>query len=223
VNEALVKKLRLTPEMKALVLKAPSDHYLAELGLSAEDTIVDPEAQYGFVLLFALNLAELAEHAPEAIRAVKPDGLLWIAYPKGSSKIKTDINRDTGWKLMLTFHLEGVSLIAMDDTWSSMRYRPAGAGKSGTSRRTSSAALAAGAGQRTTASQGEELPVPEDLAAALQASDAAEQFFKGGLTAAKRRDFVKWITDAKREETRANRVAATVDKLARGLKSPFDK
>ncbi|OBZ12475.1 YdeI/OmpD-associated family protein [Bacillus sp. FJAT-26390] len=223
MNEALAKKLRLSPEMKALVLKAPSDHYLAELGLTTEDTVLEPEAQYDFVLLFVVSLAELAEHAPEAIRAVKPGGLLWITYPKGSSKIKTDINRDTGWKLMLTFHVEGVAMIAMDDTWSSMRYRPAGAGKGGTSRRPSSAALAAGAGQRTTASQGEELPMPEDLSAALQASDAAEQFFNGGLTAAKRRDFIKWITDAKREETRANRVAATVDKLARGLKSPFDK
>jgi uncharacterized protein YdeI (YjbR/CyaY-like superfamily) len=46
---------------------------------------------------------------------------------------------------------------------------------------------------------------------------------QSSLTAAKRRDFVKWITDAKREDTRMNRVAATIDKLERGLKSPFDK
>jgi hypothetical protein len=223
VNEALAKKLRLTPEMKALVLKAPSEHYLTELGLDADATVAESETQYDFVLLFVLSLAELAEHAPEAIRAVKPDGLLWITYPKGSSKIKTDMNRDTGWKLMLTLNVEGVAMISMDDTWSSMRYRPAGAAKSGTSRRTSSAALAAAAGQRTTAYQGGELSVPEDLAAALEAAKATEQFFTGGLTAAKRRDFVKWITDAKREETRANRVAATIDKLARGLKSPSDK
>lgn len=65
--------------------------------------------------------------------------------------------------------------------------------------------------------------MPEEFAKALQASHAAEQFFQQSLTTAKRRDFVKWITDAKREETRANRVAAAVDKLERGLKSPSDK
>jgi hypothetical protein len=223
MNEALVKKLRLTPEMKALVLKPPSDHYLAELGLSADSTVVDGDEQYDFVLLFVLNMAELAEHAPAAIRAVKEDGMLWITYPKGSSKIKTDINRDTGWKHMLTLNVEGVALIAMDDTWSSMRYRPAGAAKSGTSRRTASAALAGTAGPLPAASKAEETPLPEDFAKALQASHAAEQFFQQSLTTAKRRDFVKWITDAKREETRVNRVAAAVDKLERGLKSPSDK
>lgn len=223
MNEALVKKLRLTPEMKALVLKPPSGHYLAELGLSADSTVVDAEGQYDFVLLFVLNMAELVEHAPAAVRAVKEDGMLWITYPKGSSKIKTDINRDTGWKHMLTLNVEGVALIAMDDTWSSMRYRPAGAAKSGTSRRTASAAVAGTTSPRPAASKAEEAPLPVDFAIALQASPAAEQFFQQSLTTAKRRDFVKWITDAKREETRANRVAAAVDKLVRGLKSPSDK
>lgn len=225
MNEALAKKLRLAPEMKALVLNPPSEHYLTELGLSKEASVADAEGQYDFVLLFVLNLAELEEHAPAAIQAVKPDGLLWITYPKGSSKIKTDINRDTGWRLMLTFHVEGVAMIAMDDTWSSMRYRPAGAAKSGTGRRTASAALeSVSIGKVSTSSQSaEEAVLPEDFEAALQASNAAEQFFRGSLTAAKRRDFVKWITDAKRAETRVNRVAASVDKLERGLKSPFDK
>lgn len=227
MNEALVKKLRLTPAMKALVLKPPSAHYLEELGLSNEATVVagdGADGQYDFVLLFVRNLAELEEHAPAAVRAVKEDGLLWITYPKGSSKIKTDINRDTGWKHMLTLDVEGVALIAMDDTWSSMRYRPAGAAESGTSRRTASAAVASGkTSPRIAASKEEEALLPEEFAKALQASKTAEQFFQESLTTAKRRDFVKWITDAKREDTRANRINAAIDKLERGFKSPFDK
>lgn len=218
MNEELVKKLRLMPDMKALVLRPPSEHYLEELGLQAASAAIDADLQYDFVLLFVNSLAELAEHAPAAIQAVKPDGLLWITYPKGSSKVKTDINRDTGWKLMLTFHVEGVAMISMDGTWSSMRYRPEGAAQKSKARRTSSAAVS------STSSTGsaEELPFPDDLAAALQASSTAAAFFESSLTAAKRRDFVKWITDAKREETRMKRVAATIDKLERGLKSPFD-
>lgn len=225
MNEGLVKKLRLTPEMKALVLKPPSEHYLTELGLSTDASVADAEGHYDFVLLFVMNLAELEENAPAAIQAVKPNGLLWISYPKGTSKIKTDINRDTGWRLMLTFHVEGVAMIAMDDTWSSMRYRPAGAANEVTKRRTASAALESlSIGRVSTSSQSaEEAVLPEDFAAALQASNEAEQFFRGKLTAAKRRDFVKWITDAKRAETRANRVTASIEKLENGLKSPFDK
>ncbi|MGM0880967.1 MAG: YdeI/OmpD-associated family protein [Bacillota bacterium] len=224
MNETLVKKLRLSPDMKALVLKAPSDNYLEELGLTAESTIVEDGVQYDFVLLFVLSLSELEEYGPGAVRAVKPDGMLWITYPKGTSKIKTDINRDTGWKLMLKLDMEGVAMISMDDTWSSMRYRPEGTAKSSSRpKRTASAIVAAAASGRSSAPASEEAPLPEDLAAALQASPAAEHFFRGSLTAAKRRDFVNWITDAKRAETRTNRISATVDKLEKGLKSPFDK
>lgn len=220
MNEALIKKLRLLPDMKALVLNAPSAHYLDELGLTAEATMnADVHAQYDFVMLFVTSMAELEVHAPAALAAVKEDGLLWITYPKGSSRIKIDINRDTGWKYMLELKQEGVAMISMDDTWSSMRYRPEGTGGK---KRSASAAIASG-----TVSKGngtaEEVPLPEDFAAAVQASAEAAAFFHESLTAAKRRDFVKWITDAKREETRSKRIAAAVDKLARGLKSPFDK
>lgn len=225
MNEGLVKKLRLAPEMKALVLNPPSEHYLTELGLTVGASVIEADSLYDFALLFVMNLAELAEHAPAVIQAVKPDGLLWITYPKGSSKIKTDLNRDTGWRLMLTFGVEGVAMVALDDIWSSMRYRPAGSAKSGASRRSSAATAAGRTGSkpRTASTAAAELQLPEDFAAALQASAAAEMFFHGSLTAAKRRDFMKWITDAKRTETRANRVAAAIDKLERGFKSPFDK
>ncbi|MBD2870409.1 YdeI/OmpD-associated family protein [Paenibacillus arenilitoris] len=224
MNEALVKKLRLSPDMKALALGVPSGSYLEELGLTAEATAIDRAGQYDFVLLFVRSMAELEERAPAAVQAVKEDGLFWITYPKGTSKIKTDINRDTGWKHMLKLGMEGVAMISMDDTWSSMRYRPEGtAAGGGAKRRSASAALAGPSAPRTPGAQTEEAALPDDLAAALAASPAALEFFRGGLTAAKRRDFVKWITDAKREETRSARVTATVDKLERGLKSPFDK
>ena len=52
------------------------------------------------VLVFAKNTAELNQLAPKALRAVKPDGLLWMAYPKQSAKVETDITRDRGWDVI---------------------------------------------------------------------------------------------------------------------------
>ncbi|WP_051251179.1 YdeI/OmpD-associated family protein [Paenibacillus harenae] len=223
MNETLVKKLRLQPDMKALVINAPSELYLGQLGLTGDSSIEGRgKGEHDFVMLFVRSMAELEEHAQAAVHAVKEDGLLWITYPKGTSKIKTDINRDTGWKHMLKLDMEGVAMISMDDTWSSMRYRPAGSG-SRSKTRSASASLAAQSSGRLSASATEEPELPDNLAAALQESPAATEFFRGSLTAAKRRDFVKWITDAKREETRSTRVHATIGKLERGLKSPFDK
>jgi len=51
--------------------------------------------------------------------------LLWIAYPKQSSGIKTDVNRDILWQLSLQTGLRPVTQIAIDETWSALRFRPA--------------------------------------------------------------------------------------------------
>jgi hypothetical protein len=84
MNEALVKKLRLTPDMNALVLLTPDDSLFGEIGLRPEASVFDPSLSgaYDFVQLFVKSVAELNETGPAAMNAVKPDGLFWICYPK---------------------------------------------------------------------------------------------------------------------------------------------
>lgn len=77
-----------------------------------------------FVQVFTRDAGELERLAPSAIAAVKPDGLLWVCYPKGGAKAGTDLNRDVLWKLMEDRGLVGVTLVAIDDKWSAMRFRP---------------------------------------------------------------------------------------------------
>jgi hypothetical protein len=55
-----------------------------------------------------------------ALNAIKEDGLLWISYPKKTSKIKTDIGGD----VMTHAGYDGVSLISINETWSAIRFRP---------------------------------------------------------------------------------------------------
>ena len=54
--------------------------------------------KFDWVQIFVKNTAELARLAPQAAKALKPDATLWISYPKGSSKIQTDLTRDKGWE-----------------------------------------------------------------------------------------------------------------------------
>ncbi len=56
---------------------------------------------------------------------LKPDGLLWICYPKGGSRVKTDLNRDILWEEMKKYKLAGVAMVSVDNVWSAMRFRPA--------------------------------------------------------------------------------------------------
>jgi hypothetical protein len=60
-----------------------------------------------------------------------------------------------------------------------------------------------------------EVPVPEDLADALADAPDARAFFDG-LAYTHRREYVRWIEEAKREETRARRVAQAVAMLREG-------
>lgn len=57
--------------------------------------------------------------------------------------------------------------------------------------------------------------VPEDLAAALTADPDARARFDG-LAPSHRKEFVRWVTEAKRETTRADRVAKTLEMLREG-------
>ena len=63
-----------------------------------------------------------------------------------------------------------------------------------------------------------EVEVPEDMAAAIDADPAARDFFPS-LSFSNQRGYVDWITQAKRQETRAARVAAAVVSLAEGRKT----
>lgn len=123
---SLVKKLLLKPNHRMLLLNAPTGYtdLLGELpeGVSLSDT---PDGTpYDLVQLFARNRAELEQHAHDALAALNPDGLLWLAFPKSTSKQQSDLTRDVGWDVIHAAGLVGIAAISLDDTWSALRFRP---------------------------------------------------------------------------------------------------
>jgi hypothetical protein len=49
--------------------------------------------------------------------------MLWVSYHKGTSKVKTDINRDTINAYANSLCLQGVAIISIDDDWSALRLK----------------------------------------------------------------------------------------------------
>lgn len=77
--------------------------------------------QSSVALVFAHDAASL-----RATLAAHGDGLrqpetLWVAYPKGN---KADINRDSLWPMLSEVGLRPIGQVAVDDTWSALRFRP---------------------------------------------------------------------------------------------------
>lgn len=224
-SDLAVKKLRMKAGAKSLLLHAP-DGYLDLLGdLSGFDlhTEMDEPGTYEFVHLFVKSVVELGQQAGEALQALKQDGLLWIAYPKKSGKIKTDITRDIGWEALEAAGYDSVSLVSIDETWSAIRFRPmaqittrhdeSGVPKSRAER------MEARKLQKAAADPNRTVEVPEDLQAVLQTSEVARAFFDT-LAYSHRKEYVEWITSAKREETRTRRLGQAIEKLEAGLKRP---
>jgi hypothetical protein len=58
------------------------------------------------------------------VAALKPDGLLWVSFPKGSSKMQTDLTRDKGWEALHQLELKWVNLISVNAVWSAFCLRP---------------------------------------------------------------------------------------------------
>jgi len=125
-DNPLAKKLLIKPGVGLLLLNAPTAYrnLLGELpeGVRVSDT---PGATFDVVHLFVNDRAELERYAALAMESTKPKGVLWISYPKKSSRVKTDITRDIGWDAVRRAGWRGVTQVSIDETWSALRFRPA--------------------------------------------------------------------------------------------------
>jgi len=120
----LYDKLRLQAGQRALVMNAPKSLY-ATLGDSLKGITVlsEPEGELDFAILFAPDSAELTAIVPEAIAHLVEDGLLWVAYPKKSSGVETDLSRDVFWEILLVHGYRAVTQVYIDPVWTAMRFR----------------------------------------------------------------------------------------------------
>ena len=79
-----------------------------------------------FALTIATKKAEVDKFSDAIAKATTGDAVVWIAYPKGTSKnYKCEFNRDNGWDRLTTHGFETVRMVAIDDDWSALRFRRA--------------------------------------------------------------------------------------------------
>lgn len=122
---ALARKLQIKPGSKIALVNPPAGYAERLEPLPDGAEIVDLRSGLDVVQVFARDRSEL-ERAAGALGSVRDGGLLWVCYPKGGRKAGTDLNRDLLWQELSKVGLAGVTLVAVDDTWSAMRFRPAG-------------------------------------------------------------------------------------------------
>ena len=122
----LFKKLNLGAHREIVVLNAP-DSFEPELEqLKGVKILRDPAnpKNVKFGMAFAITQAQLDRASKALAAASEGDALIWLAYPKGTSKHYTcEFNRDSGWKVMVGAGFESVRMVAIDEDWSALRFR----------------------------------------------------------------------------------------------------
>lgn len=146
------KKLNYKNQKQIITINAPKS-FAGELLAMKENakiiTATEKAVKAEFIIGFVVTQPEIDKFISIIAGKLQGDPIIWICYPKSSSKKYTcDFNRDTGFTSLGKFGLEGVRQVAIDDDWSALRFRKVEFIKTLT--RKESYALTSEAKQRTT-------------------------------------------------------------------------
>ncbi len=210
-------KLKIKPNFKLLTINAPNNFKKNLLGLPEDVKISTIDKDYDQVHWFVLNRAQMEREMSKVMKLVKPEVMIWVYYPKGTSKIQTDLTRDKGWDCLLaeSKRLTWISLISFDDTWSTFGFRA----KTETDKKKEAKPAAPREIFNWVNPKTKEVKLPDDLAAALKKNKKEAAWFDS-LSFTNKKEYIEWIVTAKREETRAERITGTIERLGKEWKNP---
>ena len=94
-EKSVAQKLLFKENYKVLLLNEPKN-YRTMLGELPDKVTISTTANELFDLaqVFITSKKEMEIDLKKVRGSLKPAALLWLTYPKGTSKTKTDINRD---------------------------------------------------------------------------------------------------------------------------------
>jgi hypothetical protein len=112
-------------KFKALVtvINAPSD-LNKEFVAMGFPSVFDKKVKSVDTLIFVNSQKEFTTFLSGKMKNIEFDSVLWFAYPKGTSGIKTDINRDILRVTAEGYGITTVTAVSINDTWSALRFRP---------------------------------------------------------------------------------------------------
>jgi hypothetical protein len=211
------QKLKINAGDTLLTINEPSEFQRGLKNLPKGVKVVESGNDYNQVHWFVLNRAQLEKQLSKVMMMVKRGVIIWVYYPKGSSKVQTDLTRDKGWDCLLaeSDKVTWISLISFDDTWSVFGFRA----KSEADRKKETRPKEEREVFKWVNPQTKEIKLPDDLAGALKKNKKSADYFNT-LSFTNKKEYIEWIVTAKREETRKERVDGTIERLNKSWKNP---
>ena len=124
MSQTILEKLQLKNEKNILIQGLPSsiEKQFSKLSFAKNLTPLLRSRKIDFALVFAVSEIQLNTILDDIMPALKEDSKLWIAYPKLTSKISTDLNREGSWS-KLAIDYESVEQVSLDHVWHAVNFR----------------------------------------------------------------------------------------------------
>jgi len=214
---SISEKLKIKPKFTLLTLNAPANFKKGLLGLPDGVKITDTGKNYDQVHWFVMSRAQLEKEMSKVMKLVKPEVTVWVYYPKGTSKVQTDLTRDKGWDCLLAEgdKLTWISLISFDATWSIFGFRAkTEADKKKEAKPKVEREIFNWVNPTT-----KEVKLPDELTAAFKKNKKEAGLFDA-LSFTNKKEYIEWVVTAKRPATRTERINGTIERLGKGWKNP---
>ena len=124
MSQTVFEKLQLTDEKNLLIQGLPSsiEKQFSKLSFAKNMTPLLKNRKIDFALVFAVNENQLNGILKDVMPSLKGESKFWVAYPKITSKIVTDLNRECSWNRLTCEGYESIERVELDHVWSAMRF-----------------------------------------------------------------------------------------------------
>jgi hypothetical protein len=213
--QSMLEKLNLKDEKNVLIQGLPSsiEKQFAKLSYAKNVTPLLKSRKIDFALVFAIHQNQMCAILNDVFPALHADSKLWIAYPKAASKIASDLNRECSWQVLQDHDYEAGDQAVLDHVWSAICFKKLDVAQD---------QISAEEERANEDFDKRLIKLPAELEIFFIKHKKAKDFFKS-LPEISQKEYVNWIEDAKRADTKKRRLEAVQQKLLDGKKTLSEK
>ncbi len=128
MSQSILDKLNLKNEKNILIQGLPSsiEKQFNKISFAKNLTPLLRTRKIEFALVFAVSENQLNGILDDILPALRDESSLWVAYPKVTSKISTDLNRQSSWNKLKSIGYESAEQVSLDHVWQSVNFKKCG-------------------------------------------------------------------------------------------------
>jgi hypothetical protein len=212
---SLTVKLRIDKGKPLWLIDAPKDITGVFDGFKIKKTLPDHPLIEQLVF-FALSKKQLESKFDEIILKLSDNAVFWIAYPKKTGKIESDLIRDEGWGIVYKSGMQGVSSISINDDWTGMRFK----------KKDPNASYKRSVPMEERKTEGIDyvnrtVKLPADALKMMKPHKDLKDFFYA-MSFSHKREYIESIVESKKPETRLRRIEKMIETVSK-LKTDKEK